>query len=154
MVRRELPGQTLDMNIAAAEHFRSKLAFETDASDVAAALDADIPQFVLIDSRGQAAWDQGHIPEAVHLPTARVASEAAALIPAGTPVVTYCWGPGCNGATRAALEFALLGYEVREMIGGFEYWVREGLDISVGGKLDRRLSDPLTAPSGVPVCDC
>ena len=47
-------------------------------------------------------------------------------IPAGTPVVVYCWGPGCNGATRAALEFALLGYPVKEMLGGFEYWVREG----------------------------
>ena len=142
------------MNIAAAEHFRSKLQFETDASDVASALESNEPGFVLVDSRGQAAWDQGHIPEAVHLPTARIAREASAVIPAGTSVVTYCWGPGCNGATRAALEFATLGYEVREMIGGFEYWVREGLDIAVDGKLDRRLSDPLTAPSGTPVCDC
>ena len=41
-------------------------------------------------------------------------------------VVTYCWGPGCNGATRAALEFAKLGYQVKEMLGGYEYWVREG----------------------------
>jgi rhodanese-related sulfurtransferase len=47
-------------------------------------------------------------------------------VPAGTTVVTYCWGPGCNGATRAALAFARLGYPVKEMIGGYEYWVREG----------------------------
>ena len=42
------------------------------------------------------------------------------------PVVTYCWGPGCNGATRAALALAELGYQVKEMLGGFEYWAREG----------------------------
>jgi hypothetical protein len=26
----------------------------------------------------------------------------------------------------AALELARLGYPVKEMLGGFEYWVREG----------------------------
>ncbi|HKW08202.1 MAG TPA: hypothetical protein VJS19_11625, partial [Candidatus Dormibacteraeota bacterium] len=40
--------------------------------------------------------------------------------------VVYCWGPGCNGAARAALELARLGCDVKEMLGGFEYWVREG----------------------------
>ena len=48
----------------------------------------------------------------------------------------YCWGPGCNGATRAALEFARLGHPVKEMLGGFEYWVREGLPLE-GADADR-----------------
>jgi rhodanese-related sulfurtransferase len=60
-------------------------------------------------------------------------------------VVTYCWGPGCNGATRAALEFARLGYRVKEMIGGFEYWVREGLPVRTAGGLVRSPVDELTA---------
>jgi rhodanese-related sulfurtransferase len=68
-------------------------------------------------------------------------------------VVTYCWGPGCNGATRAALEFAKLGYPVKEMIGGFEYWVREGAPVETADGIERRLSDPLTAPRGV-ACAC
>ena len=42
------------------------------------------------------------------------------------PVVVYCWSPGCNAGAKGALEFAKLGYSVREMIGGYEYWVREG----------------------------
>jgi hypothetical protein len=35
-------------------------------------------------------------------------------------VVTYCWGPGCNGngVTRAALVLARPGHPVRAMIGG------------------------------------
>ncbi|MFD1713890.1 rhodanese-like domain-containing protein [Amnibacterium flavum] len=144
---------TIDTSAALA-HFAAKLAFETDPSDVASALgDAD-PGFVLVDSRGSAAWAQGHLPAAVHLPTARIAAEAAALIPSGTPVVVYCWGPGCNGGTKAALEFAKLGYPVREMIGGFEYWAREGFEVTTSGGVDRRTPDPLTAPSSLPVCDC
>ena len=107
-------------------HFRGRLAFESDVSDVAAALREAVPGFTLIDTRSDDAWAQGRVPGAMHLPRAQIAAEAASLVPAGSPVVVYCWGPGCNGATRAALEFALLGYPVKEMIGGFEYWVREG----------------------------
>jgi rhodanese-related sulfurtransferase len=146
------------MTITAAEaarHFAAKLDFETDPSDVKAAQDAG-ERFVLVDSRGDAAWAQARIPGAVHLPTARIAEHAAALIPEGTPVVVYCWGPGCNGSTRAALQFSLLGYPVKEMIGGFEYWAREGLGIEDDGGPIERATDELTAPIAVGAisCDC
>jgi rhodanese-related sulfurtransferase len=114
------------MQITAIEHFAAKLAYETDVADVHVAMETGEPGFVLVDSRSQDAWDKGHVPGAVHLPTREIAQRAAELIPAGTSVVTYCWGPGCNGATKAAFAFAELGYPVREMIGGFEYWVKEG----------------------------
>ena len=146
------------MTITAAEaasHFARKLEFETDPSDVRAARDAG-ERFVLVDSRGEAAWAQARIPGAVHLPTAQIRDRASALIPEGTPVVVYCWGPGCNGSTRAALEFSLLGYPVMEMIGGFEYWAREGLGIeNDNGPVERR-TDELTAPVAVDAiaCDC
>lgn len=137
----------------ATEHFAAKLRFETDPSDVAAALRSR-ENFVLVDSRGDAAWRQGRIAGAVHLPTAEISERAAGLVPSGTPVVVYCWGPGCNGSTRAALAFSLLGYEVREMIGGFEYWAREGLPVvDDGGPVDR-MPDPLAAPIGAIVCAC
>jgi rhodanese-related sulfurtransferase len=62
------------------------------------------------------------VPGALHLPTAEIPERAARLLVAAVPVITYCWGPGCDGATRAALAFARLGYHVKEMIGGIEYW--------------------------------
>ncbi|MFE2041205.1 rhodanese-like domain-containing protein [Streptomyces sp. NPDC059477] len=133
----------------AAAHFRASLAFHTDVSDVAAALAADGgPGFVLLDSRSTPAWDQGHVPGALHLPTALIPERAARLLDPSVPVVTYCWGPGCNGATRAALALAELGYRVKEMLGGFEYWVREGFAYETAeGERDRReTADPLTAP--------
>ncbi|OIK06495.1 rhodanese-like domain-containing protein [Streptomyces monashensis] len=131
----------------AAAHFRASLAFHTDVSDVAAALAAGgDPGFVVVDCRSTASWDQGHIPGAVHLPTSLIPEQAGQLLDLSVPVVTYCWGPGCNGATRAALALAELGYRVKELLGGFEYWAREGFAYDTWEGPARRDADPLTAP--------
>ena len=139
---------------AAAEHFAAKLRYATDPSDVYAAQQGGTPDFVVVDSRGEAAWAQGHIPGAIHLPTRDIPQRAAELLDPSVPVVTYCWGPGCDGATRAALALTLEGFEVQEMIGGFEYWAREGLPVSTAGGTSTRATDPLTAPVSGPTCDC
>ncbi|MDO7881401.1 rhodanese-like domain-containing protein [Salinibacterium soli] len=134
-------------------HFEAKLAFETDPSDVRSAQLAG-ESFVLVDSRGDAAWAQGRAEGAIHLPTAQIAERAATEIPADMPVVVYCWGPACNGATKAAIQFAKLGYSVKEMIGGFEYWAREGLPVLTDeGHLHRDV-DALTSPVNAISCDC
>lgn len=138
----------------AAAHFAARLSFEADVSDVHADLASGAPGFVLVDSRSPAAWEQGHLPGAVHLPTDRIAARAAEVVPAGSVVVTYCWGPGCNGATRAALAFARLGYQVKEMLGGYEYWVREGFDTQTLLGLRKHDVDPLTAPASGAACAC
>ena len=111
--------------IDALSYFSAKLALETDASDVYAAQKAG-EQFVLVDVRGDEAWAQGRIPGAVHMPYREIAERAPQEIDPSTPVVVYCWSPGCNAGAKGAVEFAKLGYSVREMIGGYEYWVREG----------------------------
>lgn len=150
----------------AAAHFAARLAYETDPSDVHAALESGDAGFVLIDSRSIEAWEQGHARGAVHVPK----PDMPAVIPTypdGTAFVVYCWGPACNGATRAGLIISQLGYQVKEMIGGFEYWAREGLPTDrvvrdvVGDTLTvdaTRAPDPLTAPSGGAgdriACDC
>ncbi|MFJ6655599.1 rhodanese-like domain-containing protein [Streptomyces sp. NPDC091377] len=131
----------------AAAHFRASLAFHADVSDVAAALAAGgDPGFVVVDSRSTEAWDQGRLPGALHLPTALIPERAEGLLDRSVPVVTYCWGPGCNGATRAALALAELGYRVKEMLGGFEYWAREGFAYDTWQGGGRRATDALTAP--------
>ncbi|MGV8852407.1 MAG: rhodanese-like domain-containing protein [Rhodoglobus sp.] len=134
-------------------HFSRKLEFETDPSDVHTAIHEGT-SFALVDTRGDVAWSQGRAVGAIHLPTREIAGRATAEIPPGIPVVVYCWSPGCNGATKGALEFAKLGYEVREMIGGFEYWAREGYPVvSDEGPIVRE-PDALTAPVAGPDCDC
>lgn len=139
----------------AAAYFGASLAFHADVSDVAAALASeDAPGFVVLDSRSTASWDQGHVPGAVHLPTALVPERAVALLDPAVPVVTYCWGPGCNGATRAALALAELGYQVKEMLGGFEYWAREGFAYETWEGVGQRTADALTAPVDAEDCGC
>lgn len=142
-------------------HFRARLSFEADVSDVHADLGLGLVgrAFVLVDSRSGESWEQGRVPGAVHLPTRQIARRAAegtlgTLLPAGMPVVTYCWGPGCNGAAKAALELARLGYPVKEMIGGFEYWVREGYAYESAWGRRNPAADPLTAPVGGAACAC
>ena len=93
------------------------------------------------------------MPGAVHLPGREIADRADTELDRSVPVVTYCWGPGCNGATRAALALAQLGFAVREMLGGFEYWAREGLPVETAAGISRSPADPLTAPAGVS-CGC
>jgi rhodanese-related sulfurtransferase len=136
------------MPLTAAEFFAAKLCHETDPSDVAAARAAGVP-VVVVDVRDAVAWDQGHIPGALHLPAGQIPSRLADLPPVDDDpdLVVYCWGPGCNGSTKAALALTRAGYRnVREMIGGFEYWAREGLAIESAAGRSRRPVDELTAP--------
>lgn len=106
-------------------YFSGKLEHETDASDAYLALKAG-ERLVIVDVRSQDAWNQGHVVGAVHIPYADIATRAPRELDPAVPVVVYCWSPGCNAGAKGALEFAKLGYRVREMIGGYEYWVREG----------------------------
>ncbi|MCB2413633.1 sulfurtransferase [Demequina sp. TTPB684] len=150
----------------AAAHFAARLSFETDPSDVHAALEAGENGFVLVDTRSHEAWEQGHARGAVHIPKPDM-PVVVLTYPPETSFVVYCWGPGCNGATRAGLIISELGYSVKEMIGGFEYWAREGMPVdrvvsdAAGAKVTvdaTRAPDPLTSPVSVPghriACDC
>ncbi|MEO2132947.1 rhodanese-like domain-containing protein [Microbacterium sp.] len=125
----------------ALSYFTGKLAHETDASDVYAA-QRDGQAFVLVDVRGADAWAQGHPVGAVHIPYREIAERAPTEIPLTTPVVVYCWSPGCNAGAKGAVEFARLGYSVKEMIGGYEYWVREGLPTENAQGALPRVFDP------------
>ncbi|KQP90876.1 rhodanese [Methylobacterium sp. Leaf113] len=109
-------------------HFRRRLALETDCADVAAALRAGAPDFVLLHAVGsEAAFRKRHIPGALHLPARGITAERLGAWPADTLFVVYCAGPHCNGADRAALRLAELGRPVKVMLGGLTGWADEGL---------------------------
>lgn len=97
-------------------YFSAKLAHETDPSDVYAARRAG-ERFALVDVRGAEAWAQGHVVGAIHLPYRDIAARASRELDTAVPVVVYCWSPGCNAGAKGAIEFAKLGYAVKEMIG-------------------------------------
>ena len=41
-------------------------------------------------------------------------------------VVTYCDGIGCNASTKGALNMTNLGFRVKELMGGLDWWKRDG----------------------------
>lgn len=108
-----------------AAHYQRRLSFETDCADVFAAMQRDEPGFVLIDTRSAEAHADRHVPGALSLPTADITAERLAEFPAGTRFVTYCWGPHCNGACKAAATIAWLGFPAKEMLGGMWGWEME-----------------------------
>ncbi|MDR6490390.1 rhodanese-related sulfurtransferase [Paraburkholderia terricola] len=118
---------------AALVHFSASLTFETDCADVHAALGSDDPRsvdFVLLDVRSAAHFSRGHVPGAVNLPHGKIVASKLAGYPPDTLFVTYCAGPHCNGATRAAIRLAQLGRPVKIMIGGMTGWLDEGFAIT------------------------
>ncbi|MGN6527370.1 MAG: rhodanese-like domain-containing protein [Burkholderiaceae bacterium] len=113
-------------SVDARAHFAASLAFETDCWDVHHAFATGEVDFVLLDVRGPEAFAAGHVPGAVHLPRGKLVEGRLRDWPAGTLFVTYCAGPHCNGATRAAIRLAELGRPVKVMIGGVTGWLDEG----------------------------
>jgi rhodanese-related sulfurtransferase len=122
------------------EHFTRRLAVETDADDVAAALREGTADFVLIDARSERAYAAAHLPGAISLPHKTITRDTLDALPDG-PIVAYCWGPGCNAATKAGARISALGRDVKEMLGGFEYFVREGHPVE-GTQAARHHGDP------------
>lgn len=114
----------------AAAHFAAKLAFETDCSDVHAAMETGQPDFVLLDVRGPALFARGHVPGALNLPHGKITARRMADWPAETLFVVYCAGPHCNGADKAALRLSGLGRPVKLMIGGITGWLDEGFALA------------------------
>ena len=113
----------------AERHFLARLSVETDVSDVVHDLTRGTGKLILLDVRSAEEYAVCHAAGAINLPHRRIAADTTAAFDRDAILVTYCWGPGCNASTKAALKLAALGFRVKEMIGGLEYWRHEGLPI-------------------------
>jgi rhodanese-related sulfurtransferase len=118
------------VSATALAHFSSRLSFETDCSDVFHSQQAGDVDYVLVDVRGNQAFDAGHVPGAINIPTRQISAERMAEFAPHTLFVVYCAGPHCNGVHRAAVRLAQLGYAVKEMLGGVTGWLDEGLELA------------------------
>lgn len=117
-------------NSADALHrFASSLQYETDCWDVHEALLHGEPGFVLFDVRNQEEFEGGHIAGAIHLLRGKMIASKLSQYPADTVFVTYCAGPHCNGATKAAIALAKLGRPVKIMLGGVTGWLDQGYSL-------------------------
>jgi rhodanese-related sulfurtransferase len=107
------------------QHYVSKLEYEIDSWDLQVALDAG-ENVVVVDTRSADAYQNGHIPTAINIPHRLMSEESTAEIPREGLVVTYCDGIGCNASTKGALKMLQLGFRVKELMGGLDWWKRDG----------------------------
>jgi len=115
-------------------HFNASLTFETDCWDVHHAITSGEQDFVLLDVRGSEKYAAGHVPGALDLAHRKIIGSKMAQYPEGTIFVTYCAGPHCNGAARAAIRLAQLGRPVKVMPGGITGWLDEGFTLATGSQ--------------------
>jgi len=115
------------MNTTAITYYQNKLSFEMDPSDLFEALNAG--EFIaIIDARKPFAYNRERIPGAINLPHRQMNAETTSLLKRDRLYVVYCDGIGCNASTRGALNMAKLGFNVRELIGGIEWWKFDGYE--------------------------
>lgn len=106
-------------------HYETKLAFETDAWDLKVALES-AENVLVIDARSSEAYEKEHIPGSINIPHRFMDEETTKHLDRTALVVTYCDGIGCNASTKGALIMTKLGFRVKELIGGLDWWKRDG----------------------------
>lgn len=107
--------------------YQAKLAFETDSWDLSEAIKAG-GKVVVVDARSTDAFAYEHIPGAINLPHRTMTAESTAHLDRSMTYVTYCDGIGCNASTKGALKMTELGFKVKELMGGLDWWRRDGYE--------------------------
>ena len=122
---------------------------EIEAREASALLNAEQPP-ALLDVRERDEWEEGHIPEAIHIPRGSLESRIEQALPERSrPVIVYC--AAGNRSAFAVKTLEELGYEqVYSLAGGFTDWKRNGFAFALPAALDparrRRYSRHLLIP--------
>jgi rhodanese-related sulfurtransferase len=114
------------------EFMRAQLAFHTDVWDVFEDLQRGFAGIVVLDTRTAAQYASGHIPGAISLPHRSISADSTAGLDRGKTCVVYCDGIGCNASTKAAFRLSGLGFQVKELLGGLDFWIRDGYPLATG----------------------
>ncbi|MBG6129841.1 rhodanese-related sulfurtransferase [Aquimarina sp. EL_43] len=105
--------------------YENKLAYEMDPSDLFDALEKE-ENIVVVDTRQSFGYEKEHIPTAINLPHQEMTAENTTHLDKTKTYICYCDGIGCNASTKGALHMAKLGFKVKELIGGIEWWKFDG----------------------------
>lgn len=111
------------------QHYMDKLAYEIDAWDLSEAV-KDNGKVIVIDARSAEVFAIEHIPGAVNIPHRTMSEVSIAHLDREALIVTYCDGIGCNASTKGALNMTKLGFRVKELMGGLDWWKRDGYPTS------------------------
>jgi rhodanese-related sulfurtransferase len=107
--------------------YEAKLKYEIDSWDLSEAIKNN-EEIIVIDARGVDAFNSEHIPNAISFPHRTMSLETTSHLDKSKLYVTYCDGIGCNASTKGALKLSALGFNVKELIGGLDWWCRDGYE--------------------------
>ncbi len=125
------------------EYYNDKLKYETDSWDLYEAINSG-ENVIVIDARSKEAYDVEHIQTAINIPHRLMSEETTEELDKSYLYITYCDGIGCNASTKGALKMAQLGFHVKELLGGLDWWRRDGY-----------ATDGIKSSQGKPVvCGC
>ena len=108
-------------------HYENKLRYEIDSYDLYEALNLG-EDVVVVDARSSEEYAERHIPGALSLPHRTMDEKSTSRLDRDKTYVTYCDGLGCNASTKGALKLARLGFNVKELMGGLDWWIRDGFE--------------------------
>ncbi len=109
------------------KHYEDKLKYEIDSYDLSVLLEKK-EKVIVIDARATEVYNQSHIPTAISFPHRTMNEETTKDLDKSFLYVTYCDGIGCNASTKGALNMAKLGFNVKELLGGLDWWKRDGYE--------------------------
>lgn len=107
------------------DYYEAKLNFETDSWDLFEDLKNN-KNIIVIDARSIQAFEIEHIPNAISFPHATMSEITTGNLDKTITYVTYCDGIGCNASTKGALKLSKLGFKTKELLGGLDWWKRDG----------------------------
>ncbi len=106
-------------------YYENKLNYETDSWDLFEGLSKN-KNIIVVDARSAEAYELEHIPSSINLPHRSMSADTTKDMDRKATIVTYCDGIGCNASTKGALNMTRLGFRVKELIGGLDWWRRDG----------------------------
>src|SRR5690242_13350490 len=99
----------------------------TEISPEEAATKSANDEAAIIDVREKDEWDEGHIPDAIHLSRGTIELDIEEKFPDKNAMIICHYGGGGRSAL-AAESLQKMGYKnVRSMAGGFKAWKAAGL---------------------------
>ena len=109
--------------------YENKLKYEIDSWDLAESLNKG-EKITVIDARSNASYQLEHIPGSLNIPHREMNEERTKNLDRNNLYVCYCDGIGCNASTKGALNMVKLGFNVKELMGGLDWWKRDGYETS------------------------
>lgn len=89
---------------------------------------------VIIDARGEADYDKGHIPDVVRIKNTDITADnlASNIVSKDTPVCFYCNGITCDRSADAVAKAKAAGYtNIYWFRGGIEEWKAKDFPIEM-----------------------